>query len=142
MKELLCVLLNCGYDDVGILENTEYNLGEIARELNFEKIPVSLNTITDTIFIKGQNELSDAVGQVIENYKSKIKDFEENSDLYMELNDKIKELETLDPSSDMEWACDDIDTSCWLDYDKRKIYDKYLADTIKRIERNMGFDFL
>ncbi len=53
---------------------------------------------------------------------------------------RFEKLESLNPEDDMDWFCNYLDTSCWFS-NNEDIYQEYLADEIKAIENNMGFNF-
>ena len=59
---------------------------------------------------------------------------------YNQLQEEIAKLESLNPENDMKWFCNYLDTSCWFS-NNEDIYQEYLADEIKAIENNMGFNF-
>lgn len=142
MEELLMVLLECGSLDLQILDDVGYDLGEIAEELQMEGLKPTLNAITDAIFAKGQQELKEAVEEAIQERESEQDDLDEEVDNeeYDRLQEEIDELESLNPEEDIEWFCNCLDTSCWF-RDNEDVYMKYLADEIKDIEENMGFEF-
>lgn len=143
MEDLLMALLECGSMDLSIIEDVGYDLGEIAEELKSEGLKISLNAITDMIFLKGQSELMEAVEDAIhdmEDQQTDLGDSEEDEEEYDRLQEEIDELESLEPDEDVAWYCNCIDTSIWFS-NNEEIYRKYLADAIGDIEDNMGFEF-
>ncbi len=146
MEELLCVLLDCCRGDLLVLENVGYDLGEIVGQLWFEGFKPSLNTITDEIFSRGQQELEAAVKKKLQERKQEQEAILEEigyggcAEGYNQLQEEIAKLESLNPENDMKWFCNYLDTSCWFS-NNEDIYQEYLADEIKAIENNMGFNF-
>ena len=143
VEEILMVLLECGSQDLHILNDVGYSLGDIVEELVADGIKPKLNAITDEIFRRGQCELVAAVEDAIEERKDQqadTDDTEEGEAEYDRLQEEIDELESLDPEEDMEWFCNCIDTSCWF-CNNEEIYRKYIPEAISNIEDNMGFEF-
>lgn len=62
---LLCSFLECGTLDLSILDDVEYDLGEIVEDLQAEGIKPTLNVITSKIFYKGQDELREKLSEKI-----------------------------------------------------------------------------
>lgn len=140
VDSLLLVLLDCGSLDISILDDVGYDLGDIALELQEEGVKVTLNSITDAIFRKGQDELKDALEGKISELADERDNCEEDSEEYDDLQEQIDKLESCDPEEDVEWFCNCIDTSIWFRYNE-DIYRKYLENEISDIEDNMGFEF-
>ena len=143
MEDILMVLLECGSLDLGILDDVEYDLGDIVEELIANGIKPTLNVITDEIFRRGQCELVEAVEDAIkerEDQQADTDDTEEGEAEYDRLQEEIDELECLNPEEDMELFCNCLDTSCWFN-DNEEIYRKYIPEAISGIEDNMGFEF-
>lgn len=147
MEELLCALLDCFSLDLLVLKNVGYDLGEIVKQLQSEGLQPSLNMITSEIFWKGQQELTEAVKEKLQEKKQEQESLLEETDCsecaeqYNQLQEEIEKLESLNPEDDMSWFCNKLDTLCWFS-NNGEIYREYLADEIKGIEDNMGFTFL
>ena len=139
-ESLLCSLLDCGYLDIQILDDVEYDLGEIAEQLMMQGIKPTLNRITGEIFWKGQCELNELLLEAIEETKSLIDEADEDTEEYERLTEKLEELETLDPENDIGWFCNCLDTSIWFS-NNEEVYRKHLSQEIETVEGNMGFYF-
>ncbi len=139
-ESLLCCLLDCGTLDLGILDDVGYDIGEIAEDLQDNGIKPTLNAITGEIFYKGQQALIEKLEEKIGELESERDDYDEDSEEYETLQEQIDELECCDPERDIEWFCNCLDTSIWFS-DNEEIYRKYLADEIKEVENDMGFEF-
>ena len=140
---LLMAVLECGDADLSVLDDTQYDLGEIVDNLKINGSSISLNSITDEIFRKGRAELKQAVKNAIQSRKDlqhETDDTEEGEMEYESLQEEIDALESLDPDKDMNWYCNWLDTSCWLS-ENEAVYWEYLEEEIKSIEDNMGFTF-
>lgn len=140
---LLMAVLECGDADLNVLDDTQYDLGEIVDNLKINGSSISLNSITDEIFRKGRAELKQAVKNAIQSRKDlqhETDDTEEGEMEYESLQEEIDALESLDSDKDMNWYCNWLDTSCWLS-ENEAVYWEYLEEEIKSIEDNMGFTF-
>lgn len=143
MEELLMALLECGSLDLHMLDGVEYDLGEIVYDLRNDGLKPTLNQITAEIFLRGQRELIDAFEAAIAKRKDEqieTDDSDEGQAEFDRLQSEIDELEMLDPDVDMDWFCNCLDTSCWLN-NHEDIYRKYLGDDLREIEDHMGFEF-
>lgn len=144
MEDVLMVLLECVRQDLHVLDDVRYDLGDIVDELIADGIKPTLNVITDEIFRRGQCELVEAVEDAIKerkNQQTDTYDTEEGEAEYDRLQEEIDELESLDSEGDMNWFCNCLDTSCWFSGNE-EIYRKYIPGAISNIEENMGFEFL
>lgn len=140
LESLLCSVLNCGSLDLSILDDTEYDLGDIVTDLEDIGVKPTLNAITGEIFRKGQQDLKEKLEERISNMKSERDEFDERTEEYQRVQRQIDDLEILDPDNDIDWFCNCLDTSIWFS-DNEEIYRKYLADEIKDVEYDMGFEF-
>lgn len=140
VESLLCSLLDCGYLDLDILDDVGYDLGEIADDLMERGIKPTLNAITEEIFYKGQQSLSEKLQEKLEEMAQERDKYDGDSEEYDTLQEQIDELECCDPYIDVDWFCNCLDTSIWFSGNE-EIYRKYLVDEIEEIESNMGFSF-
>lgn len=139
---LLMSLLECGSLDLGILDEVGYDLGEIADDLISEGLKPTFNAITYEIFRKGQSELTEKLTDFIKDVRRCMEKAEDEDDVegYERLEEKLEELESLNPEEDVDWFCNCLDTSIWF-VENEEIYRKYLAEQISEVEENMGFCF-
>lgn len=127
-KYVLERLLDCGYADLEVLNNIQYELDEIFDFLIEENL-VSLDYLLDEVFDKGKQEL-------INTTQNRLSDLKEES---KKINQEIKILECLDTEEDIGWQSNGIDSFIYLK--DGRIYKRYFADEIESIEKNMGFEF-
>jgi|GEM_PF-1097953 len=139
-EKLLCDLLDCGWLDLGILDDTKYDLKEIVEDLQHNGIKPSLNIITGEIFRKGQKALEEKLEEKICELKSERDDCKKDSEEYNALQKQIKELKRCNTENDIDWSCNFRNSSIWF-YENEEIYRKYLADEIEEVEDDMGFEF-
>ena len=49
-EELLCAILDCGFADLGMIDDCQYDLAEIYNDLKEFRKDVSLNAVINEIF--------------------------------------------------------------------------------------------
>lgn len=130
---ILTKLLDCGYADLEILEDIEYDLDDILQKL-VDNNCLSFNSLLHGVFSKGQQELTDAIENHLSDLNGCINEIN-NDDITSEITD----IKTLNPEEDMSWYLNYLDTHVYLE--KSDTYKKYFADEIDCIENNMGFEF-
>ena len=137
-KSLLCDLLDCGYLDLNILDDADEDyVLEAIEDCKENGIPVSLNAITDAMFLEAQTRINgewdarlDELGSDAENgYAGEY---------------ELKELEAikeLNPEEDITWYCNCLDTGIYIINDKYDVYMEYFKDLMDELENKMGFEF-
>ena len=107
-EQLLAHLLNCGTDDLSILDDIKYDIIDIVDDLSDDYFTPSLNNIIDEVFRKGIEELDDFIRdtkydiiaelRILEDKLSEIHDGDVNfiidnvNDKIDNVNDKIDAL--------------------------------------------------
>ena len=128
---ILTKLLNCGSCDLEMLEDIQYDLDDLLDDLE-ENNNLSLNSLFDAVFYKGQFDLREAYDNLLADLNAEIENDED-------VQRQIEELEELDVNKDMSWFTNCQDTHVYLE--NYNTYMKYLEDEIRKIEDNMGFEF-
>lgn len=127
-NSVLMAVLECGTDDLSILDDIGYDLGDIVEGLIAGGIRPTLNAITGEVFRRGVEELTQRINDRLCE--------PEDGD-----NDEAKaELQILNPKKDINWFCNCLDTHVYF-VKNEEIYREYLPEAIKDIEDNMGFSF-
>jgi hypothetical protein len=138
---VLMAVLECGTLDLEVLDDVEYDLGQIVDELFESEIKPTLNNIMATVFQKGVYELADYVEEEIQmQLAMKAMFFNEGSMEYAKCAEKVKELLTLCPEEDVGYYCNCIDTSVFFEKNE-ELYRKLLPDKIAKVEEHMGYSF-
>lgn len=135
----LTAFLECGTDDLGVLDDIGYDVGKIIEKLYEEGLRPSLNAITSTVFRMGVDELTALLSEEIRNAHEELEanpDYEET----VALNERLFALGQLNPNDDIEWFCNCLDTSVRFTQNE-ELYRMYLADAIETVEGRMGFSF-
>ena len=137
-KSILCELLNCGYLDLDILDDADEDyVLEAIDDCKSNGIPISLNAITDSMFMDAQMEIYTALNERID----VLSDYEADGNID---NDELKELEAikeLNPDEDIGWYCNCLDTGIYIINDKYDVYKEYFGDLLDELEGKMGFEF-
>lgn len=167
---ILTCLLNCGQEDLPMLEDINYDLDDILDEL-VETGRLSLNNIFEGVFRKGISDLIDVVERNKEEIKTDLEHLlsvvPSSDDLYddvqrfenelsyddynlldsyggfewrEDVQQCLDELENLNPEEDIEYFCNCQDTSIRFTNHK-ETYRRLFENEIEEIEHCMGFEF-
>ncbi len=88
-ENLLTSLLECGVLDLGILDNVEYDLGELVERAKQKTASPTLNDIVEEIFLECQQELVYDIKDKIEEKEDEEYELLDEDDTYEE---NLKEL--------------------------------------------------
>lgn len=136
MKDLLTVLLDCGYLDLRVIENCEYDFSELleeVRDMGYEK--PNLNNLAYAMFHVGTRDISSSI-------ENRIGDLSADSEsLNQEDQEELQALKQLEPFEDIESFHNYIDTSIYFSCsdEKRDIYMKYCESELDHFSQNTGF---
>ena len=137
-KSILCELLNCGYLDLDILDDADEDyVLEAIEDCKANGIPVSLNAITDAMFLEAQTRIN---GE----WDARLDELGSNEANGYADDDELKELEAikeLNPEEDITWYCNCLDTGIYIINDKYDVYKEYFGDLLDELENKMGFEF-
>lgn len=107
-SDLLCKLLDCGYADVGILDDVEYDVDDIFEELEqmgYEK--PDINNVMYAVFCLAKRDVQDKINEIKEEKQSDLDDAESTlEDMKSSLEKKQSELE--DANSELEDLQDEL----------------------------------
>lgn len=137
-KSILCELLDCGFLDLNILDDADEDFVlEAIEDCKAHGIPISLNAITECMFLNAQTEIHQSI-------VSRFDELEDNMENKCADEDKLKELEAikeLNPEEDINWYCNYLDTGIYIVNDKYDVYKEYFGDLMDELENKMGFEF-
>ena len=129
--DVLVALLDCGYGDLGVLDDCKYDLVDDIAEMLDCEMKVTLNGLAWAMFRHGLSDIRYAI-------EERIEELEERDELSDEEQAELDELQTLDPYEDTESFHNFIDTSIWFRANK-DIYEKYLQTALAEFEKNTGY---
>ena len=151
-EEILTNLLDCGTDDLKLLEDIEYDLYDILEYLK-ECGNFNINSIFREVFKKGaidlnyafierKEEIREQIIEEMQTVKEEYPDYDlEKDEDYQELVNDLDLLdnEKLNPIEDLDYYLNYLDTHVYMEY--IEFYRKYMPDIVDTIETNMGWDF-
>jgi len=138
-KTILCALLDCGYLDLQILDDTDEDfLMEAIEDLQNLEIPISLNAITDTMFLEAMCKIREAWDARLDELES---DKANGYPLEQEELEELEAIRELNPEEDISWYCNCLDTGIYIINGKYDVYQKYFGDLLDDLENKMGFEF-
>lgn len=151
-EEILTNLLDCGTDDLKLLEDIEYDLYDILEYLK-EYVSFNINTIFREVFKKGaidlnyafrkrEEEIREQILEEMQTAKNEYPDYDfENDEEYQTF---VNDLDLLDsgklcPMEDLDYYLNYQDTHVYMEH--IEFYRKYMSDVVDTIETNMGWEF-
>lgn len=141
-EAFLSDLLDCGANDLEVFEDIGYDFTDILESIKEEYQLPNLNTIIETCFSMGITDLKAAIQYHIsdlqekENYlKEKIHALETE---ILDIEADLKDLQSLDPDTDIETYTDYLDSSISIKRNKH-IYVQQLSKDMETIFKQMGF---
>lgn len=137
-EDLLTSILDCGHGDLYLLEDCQYDIGDIVEECEAQFGKIDINRLAITMFDFGLREIEEAIKDRLE----ELNDIEETEG---ELNEEELEernaLETLEPFDDMQRLHNFIDTHIWIDAEEKvDAYKKYMQDALDHFCEMTGFE--
>lgn len=140
-EELLCAILDCGFADLGMIDDCQYDLAEIYNYLKEFRKDVSLNAVINEIFRLGVSELEEKVLSQKEDTEIRLESAVKGSKLERMLHEQMEEINSLCPKDDVVWHTNFLDSDIRF-CKNESLYRKHFAVEISGIEDNMGFEFL
>lgn len=151
-EEILTNLLDCGTDDLKLLEDIEYDLDDILEYLK-ECGSFNLNSIFREVFNEGainlnyafierKEEIREQILEEMKTVKEEYPDYDlENDEDYQELENDLDLLDSgkLCPMEDLDYYLNYQDTHVYMEH--IEFYRKYMSDVVDTIETNMGWEF-
>lgn len=134
MRDLLTALLKCGWMDLDILLDCQYDFDELVDDFrdNFgATTTIDVNNLAYAMFDKGKSEIR----QFIEDRIETLKDEDELSE---EEQQELDALQGLEPYEDIESFHNFIDTSVYFS-DNQELYEKYCSEALDTFTKNTGF---
>lgn len=152
-RNILCELLNCGYGDIEMLKDLQYDYDDIKEELNEMYCDKwEFNDILRGAIWVYKHNIQDVIDSRVKELNFEISSMEswyDDSSIDVQEEDKIKwdklceekeNLEQLDASEDIDYFVNYLDTHIYIRNDEIKaIYRKYLQDDIDVENDKIGF---
>lgn len=131
MRELLAALLDCGYRDLDVLSNCEYNFYDlVGRTKEYTEQP-NLNDLAYEMFNMAKNDLNDSITE-------RMQELDAKENLTREEAEELNALEQLNPYEDIESWHNFLDTSVYF-ISNGDVYKKYLDAALDDFEDHTGY---
>lgn len=157
-QAILTKILNCGYCDLDLLEDIQYDLDEIIDDC-MENECLSFNEILHGVFWMGASDLQNAFDEnryeircaILEALKNEKEEFIDNGEMTQEeLEDceehkqLVSDLELIDnymlnPKDDLDYFMNYQDTHVYMKH--IDFYKRWMKEDIDNIEYHMGRSF-
>jgi len=133
-ESFLTALLDCGVNDLRILDDVAYDWKEIIDAINETGTPPTLNNLLNAVFVKGLAEIQAAAKDMICELEAITKERELEADE----EEELAQLRELNASKDFGSFCNCLDTSIYCK-NHADIYGKYMDEVLDMFEQNTGF---
>ena len=129
---LLTSILDCGYADIYLLEDCQYDMEDVIEYLEDSGLKMNINALVYAMFQLGKGEIQQAIDD-------RIKELESEEELSEEEQDELNLLKELDPYDDIESFHNYLDTHVYFS-SNRETYEKYLESALNTFSEKTGFD--
>lgn len=137
-NDLFRAVLDCGIDDLSILDESEADMFEVVKLMRLEGLEITLKGIMAEIFREGIFRMSEAVRKVRERLESEEKEGNLTEAEYEQL--KIIRRYNLNPQSDFTYYLNSLDTHLNCDSGKKGIYEEMFEQEMQDLMDYTGFD--
>ena len=129
--DLLTELLDCGYADLTVLEDCEYDFCDVIEYCKDAGMSLNLNSLAWSMFQIGIADIRRAV-------EDRLDELEIKDELNEEEQEELDALKELDPDEDIESFHNWLDTSVWFSKNG-EVYRKYVNEAIDEFAENTGY---
>ena len=127
---LLCEILDCGVDDLGMLDDVEYGWHYIIHRMKIFQAELSFNSLMYHVVSMGKDCIQDSVGD-------RIHELGKKTSWTREEVDELEALRSLRPEADFQSYHNYLDTNVWCEKNA-DIYTRYLQYALDQFEDNTG----
>lgn len=135
-SEVVRAVLDCGVDDLNLLDGAEINIFEVVKEMRFEGIDTTMRNIIQAVFERGRQVIADRYDAMMLNLLND----EELGMLTEGTYEQLQELKGLDPENDFSFWINLQDTHFNGDSSKQEIYEKYFEEELEACMNLTGYD--
>lgn len=142
-NDLIRAILDCGVDDLNMLDDSEANMFEIVGRMRLEGLDLTLNGIMAEIFREGIFRLGEEIKEARNNLEQKEQCGTLTEADYEKLQ-KIREY-NLKPSADFGYYVNCLDTNLYFypqtdKEKKREVYEELFEQELQDMMDYTGFD--
>lgn len=137
-NDLIRAVLDCGVDDLSMLDDTGADLFKVVERMRFEGLEITLNGIMEKIFMEGISRMDEAV-------KEARKKLEREEEVELLTEAGYEQLEAirqhnLSPQSDFTYYVNCLDTHLNCDSSKKEVYEEMFEQEMQDLTDYTGFD--
>ena len=132
-EDLLCSILDCGVDDLSVLDDVGLDWADVMERLRFEGIDIAdigFNGLMETVVELATDRMNEVILERIE-------ELEHQEALSEEAEEELRNLRRLSPQDDVSAYFNCLDTHAYL-RKKAEVYKEYAPDAILEFERESG----
>lgn len=137
-NDLIRAVLDCGVDDLNMLDDSEADLFKIVERMRFEGLEITLNGIMAEIFREGIFRMGEAVKEVRERLEAEESEGTLTEAGYEQL-EAIRQHD-LSPQNDFTYYVNCLDTHLNCDSSKKEVYEEMFEQEMQDLMDYTGFD--
>lgn len=137
-NDLLRAVLDCGNDDLDLLDDAGADMYEIVEHIKENGIEITLTSLMEEVFRDGIQRL----GEVVKEYWQTLESQEKSGKMTEIEYEQLRKLRDYDinPEEDFGFYVNFQDTHLYVMEDKRKVYDEIFEQELRDLENYTGFD--
>lgn len=137
-SDLIRAVLECGIDDLGILDEAEADMYDTVSKLREEGKEISLQSITEEIFEEGIFRM----GEAVKNRRKELEDVERKGKLSEEEYEQLESmrLHELNPAADFGHEFNFLATNLYCDSEKKEVYEEWFEEEMQELMDYTGFN--
>ena len=137
-NDLIRAVLDCGVDDLSLLDDSAADMFKIVEQMRFEGLDLTLNGIMEEIFKEGIFRMNEAVKSIkkrleLEEYEGTL------TEAGYEQLEAIR-LHNLKPQNDFTYYLNCLDTHLNCDSRKKEIYEEMFEQEMQNLMDYTGFN--
>ena len=137
-NDLIRAILNCGIDDLSILDDSEADMFKIVEQMRFEGLELSLNGIMAEIFKEGIFRMNEAVKAERKRLETEECEGTLTEAGYEQL--EAMRLHNLSPQNDFTYYLNYLDTHLSCDSEKKEVYEEFFEQEMQALMDYTGFN--
>lgn len=140
-RNLLTALLDCGSDDLRILDSCEYGFHEVIEEARGYKDHPDINDLCSAMFTLAKHDINDWLVNRLGEIHVDLMNGDKHTAEYVYLTFEYKTLSELSPHEDISSYHNFLDTHVYLSCNEEKgiAYARYCKEAIDAFEQKTGF---
>lgn len=137
-NDLIEAILDCGANDMSLLDDAEANMFEIIAKMKEEGLNINLMGIVEEVFNEGIFQIAESVNEVKERLEHEEKCGSLTESGYEQL-EAIRSYD-LNPLYDFRYYLNFLDTHLYCASNKKEIYEEFFEQEMNNLMNYTGFD--